>query len=456
VWYVGDARSIFSGTGDLRPEHPPLAKLFIVAGDYIFHGFTTPEKNTGAQTVQPIGSDKDRDTEIAASDVSGFSLGTTIRIDAEQMDIVEVNPSLHQITVKRGAGGSTVASHTAQQTIFLFDDRALGWRFFSIIFGEIGILLFYFICRRLKFSQRTTLIATFLFALDDMTFLHSGLALLDVYMVTFMLAAVLFYLDKNYILCGMFLALSTECKLSGSLIIFAIVLHWAIYRGDKWKTFAGSLALALLFFVFFQVFFDLFIKGGIENPLSRINSLLSSTTANQFTIPKLDISSRPWTWIYPQWVQVYDNSPNVPFIIYSYSPQYVSFISSTIQILIVPTIGYMIYKTLKGSQVAGLVLLWFFATYLLWIPLDIFTNRVAFVFYFLPTTPAICIGIGMALSAVLDRLNTRRTRFGRTTPGVGAVYGAVAFYLLLHLAIFIVFNPAIPPIIKTWLPPFTH
>jgi hypothetical protein len=30
----------------LRSEHPPLAKLFIVAGDYIFNGFTVPEKTT--------------------------------------------------------------------------------------------------------------------------------------------------------------------------------------------------------------------------------------------------------------------------------------------------------------------------------------------------------------------------------------------------------------------------
>ena len=48
VYYVGDARSIFSGTGELRPEHPPLAKLFIVAGDYLFNGFKTPEHNIGA------------------------------------------------------------------------------------------------------------------------------------------------------------------------------------------------------------------------------------------------------------------------------------------------------------------------------------------------------------------------------------------------------------------------
>ena len=32
IWYVGDARSVISGNGEMRPEHPPLAKFFIVAG----------------------------------------------------------------------------------------------------------------------------------------------------------------------------------------------------------------------------------------------------------------------------------------------------------------------------------------------------------------------------------------------------------------------------------------
>ena len=183
--------------------------------------------------------------------------------------------------------------------------------------------------------------------------------------------------------------------------------------------------------------------------------MLNDTAVNKFTDPKLSISSRPWTWLYPQWVQLYYNSPNVPFIVYSYDPQYISFISSTVQILIVPVMGYMVFKAVKRSQPAGLVLLWFLAVYLVWIPLDIVTDRVTFVFYFLPATPAVCIGLGMGLSDAWDALRSRRYFAGRLTNGVRAGYAAIAFYLALHLAIFVVFNPAIPTIIKTWLPPFT-
>jgi predicted membrane-bound dolichyl-phosphate-mannose-protein mannosyltransferase len=463
VWYVGDARSIISGTGELRPEHPPLAKLFIVAGDYIFNGFTVPEKNTGATTQQITGSSEANDIVIAVSDASQFKVGQTIRIDAEQMDIKSIDTAVNEITVTRGAGGTIVTDHAAQQAIYVFTDNAFEWRFFSIIFGTIGIILFYFICRKLKFSWKATMVATFLFAFEDMTFLHSGLALLDVYMVTFLLAAVLAYLDEKYIWMGIFVALSANCKLAGVLIIIAIFLHWAIYRKDKWKSFSLSLIVAAVSFVVFLVFFDFFIKGGLENPITRINSMFTSTAANQFTIPKLSISSRPWTWIYPQFVNPNYNSP---FIVYSYDPQYISFISSTIQILIIPTIAYMIYKAFKKkSQVAGLICLWFLATYLVWIPLgahisfklfskQITTNRVTFVFYFLSTAPAICIGIAMAITDWLEHLKKRRIELNRLSTGVALSYGVIGLYLLLHLAIWVVFNPAIPTIIKTWLPPF--
>ena len=453
VWYVGDTRSIISRTGELRPEHPPLAKLFIVAGEYIFNGFKAPERDTGAKNQYAIYSSETNDTVIVVSDASKFTNNTTMRIDAEQMDINNVDFAQNEITVKRGAGGTTVSNHDPEQTIYVFTDNAFGWRFFSIIFGTIGIIIFYFICRKLKLSWKVTMLATFFFAFEDMTFLHSGLALLDVYMVTFMLAAVLFYLDENYIWSGVFIALSADCKLAGALIFIAIFVHWAVYRKDKWKMMVGLIVTATLCFVICLVLGDFFIKGGMENPITRINALFSGTAANKFTIPKLSISSRPWAWIYPQFV---DPNYNSPFIVYSYDPQYISFISSTIQILIIPTIGYMIYKTIwKKNQTAGFIILWFIATYLIWIPGDIISNRVTFVFYFLSTTPAICIGLGMAIVDWLDHMKNRRPILNRTTPLQRTGYIFIGFWLLLHLAIFVVFNPAIPTFIKTWLPPFS-
>jgi dolichyl-phosphate-mannose-protein mannosyltransferase len=453
-WYVGDARSIVAGGGDVRSEHPALGKLFIVAGEFIFNGFKVPLKDTGATLLYPISADSS-EISIYVDDASIFTPGTTIRIDREHLNVQSTDVTGNRITVERDSGGTGTASHARTAQIFVFTDNAFGWRFFPVLFGTLGIIIFFLICRKLGFSLKTTLIATFLFALEDMTFIHSSLALLDVFMVTFMLAAVLLYLNESYLLSGVFVALSAQCKLAGVLIFIALFLHFVIYRREKWLPFVGSLLLAGFSFVLFTFIFELLITGNVVNPADRIYAMLNGTANNDFTVPKLSISSYPWTWIYPQFVMPYYNSPNVPFLIYSYEPQYISFISSTIQIVIVPTIGYMIYKAGAGSQPAGFVVLWFLAVYVAWIPLVLATNRVTFVFYFLSATPAICIGVGMAISDILGWLKNKRERAGRMTAGVKIWYGAIGLYLLIHLAIFVVFNPAIPPIIKTWLPPFS-
>jgi hypothetical protein len=59
----------------------------------------------------------------------------------------------------------------------------------------------------------------------------------------------------------------------------------------------------------------------------------------------------------------------------------------------------------------------------------------------------------MAISDWLDYLKKRRAKLERLSTGVALSYGAIALYLLIHLAIFVILNPAIPPIITTW-PPF--
>ena len=444
TWYVGDARSIISGTGDLRPEHPALAKLFIVAGTELFSGAPAPVSESGAKITQGI---NDNDTVISVSDASVFKAGDAIRIESEQMYINSVDTEQNQITVTRAKDGSTATNHAVQQTIYLFHDNAFGWRFFSVIFGTINIVLLYFICKKLNLSWKACVTATFLFALDDMAFLHSGLALLDVYEVTFLLAGFLLYLHSKYMATGVAFALSACCKLVGVFGLVGIALHWMIFRRDKWKWALGAVVIAAISFVFFTVFFDYFITGHLINPVARIKDLLILSSINKFTVPPLSISSRPWTWLYP-YIYPYTNA-----IVYSYDPQYVSFVSWTIQFLIVPVVIYLIFKARKGNNAARFALLWFFATYVLWMT-DAFTNRVTFVFYFLPTTPVICIGIGMAFSDIMDRLRTKKLLLGRTTPGMRAAYGGIIFYFVLHAAIFVVFNPAIPTIIKTWLPPF--
>jgi hypothetical protein len=83
------------------------------------------------------------------------------------------------------------------------------------------------------------------------------------------------------------------------------------------------------------------------------------------------------------------------------------------------------------------------------------TNRVTFVFYFLSTTPAICIGIAMAISDWLEHLKKRRAELNRLSTGIALSYGTIGLYLALHLAIFILYL-GLTSIFTTFKPPFAR
>ena len=96
----------------------------------------------------------------------------------------------------------------------------------------------------------------------------------------------------------------------------------------------------------------------------------------------------------------------------------------------------MVFKAVKGSTAAIFGISWFIGTYLVWIPISLITDRVSFIYYFYPTVGAICIGLGLGLSRLLDIWRTRRSGKLRWVAIV-----AVVGYLALHLAVFVTLSP---------------
>jgi dolichyl-phosphate-mannose--protein O-mannosyl transferase len=124
---------------------------------------------------------------------------------------------------------------------------------------------------------------------------------------------------------------------------------------------------------------------------------------------------------------------------YWYQPHYYGAISFTIWALIIPTVIYMTVKAVKKSDAGLFGILWFAGTYLVWIPLSLITNRVSFIFYFYPTVGAICLGLGMGLSQLIDFWRTRQTgKLKRAAIIIPAVY------LALHLLVFVALYPLFP------------
>ena len=466
--YITDARVIISGQETQRGEHPSLGKLFIVAGDYIFNGFKTPEENTNAITSMSLGNSSDTDIVIDVSNAAVFTKGQTIIIDKELMEITATDIGLNQITVKRGLGGTTITYHEPQKQIFVFKDNALSWRFFSVILSTIGIILFYLICRNLSLSRRTSFLATFLLAFENMTFLYSGMAMLDVSSLTFTLAAFWLYLRGNYPASGIMVALSALAKLNGALAIIAILLHWLIVRRDRIWEFVGLMVFAPVFFVFLMPLTDYYPFHRWVNPLERILTMLKGSASLTFANVSGTYPQKPIEWIF-RW----DLTP------YYFHPNYLGVVSYTVEFLIIPVLIYMLIKALgldlkfwsgiikipnnirsfvkkiprglrlfskkpltllEWSQInsdAGIFgLCWFAATYLVWIPAVWITDRVTYPYYIYPTIGAICIGLGMGLEQLLHIFEVRQNGKLKWT-----AISIVMIFLLAHLAFFVLMSP---------------
>ncbi|MFH1031533.1 MAG: phospholipid carrier-dependent glycosyltransferase [Chloroflexota bacterium] len=318
----------------------------------------------------------------------------------------------------------------------VFGDNSLGWRFSSVILGSASIFLLYLVCRQLAMSRRSSFLASFLLALENLTFIQSSVAMLDASTVFFMLLAFWLYLKENYPMASIAGAFSVLCKLTGVFTFLVIGLHWLITRRNRRPYFILSMLLAPLLFIALLPLFDFVTTDKLISPIKRIVDMFTLTGSITFETAKHPNASHPWEWLVL-----------LKIMPYAYNPDYLAVISPTVWALIIPTVGYLVYRIKKGSKAALFAILWFASTYLVWLLLDPVTERVTYVFYMYPTIGSICIGLGMALSGLFG-IWQNKTR-GKLRI---AVISGFFLYLALHTATFILLSP----VFGRWIPPLRY
>jgi len=310
--------------------------------------------------------------------------------------------------------------------MFLFGHNPFGWRFFSVLFGTICIVLFYLICRQLNMSKESSFLATFLLSLENLSFVQASVAMLDVYSLAFMLGSFWLYLKGRYLASGVSIGLSALAKLTGALALPVILLHWLFTGRVHLRRFLASMLLAPVTFLLAMPLFDYIIWHKFLNPIEQTQTMLSISSLLTFATSSFpEMLSRPWDWIlHPE------------ILTYWVDPHYIGMISPSIWALIIPVVFYLIFRAIKGNNAAIFGLSWFTGTYLLWIPVSLITDRISYVYYFYPTIGAICIGVALGLSQLSDIGGTGQT--GKLRKGAML---AIPGYLLLHLAAFVILVP---------------
>ncbi|OGO31533.1 MAG: hypothetical protein A2Z29_10675 [Chloroflexi bacterium RBG_16_56_11] len=315
--------------------------------------------------------------------------------------------------------------------IKIFGDNPWGWRFFSVFFGTATIVMFYFICRRLNMSRNGAAVATFFLATENMTFIQASVAMLDVYYLTFMMAAFLLYLNRRYINSGISAGLAGLAKLNGLMAFPAIVIHWVFSRQRRSWWFLLFIFFAGLSFFELMILFDFAIVqrfSALNDPFHRIKEMASLSGSLTFETVTHEAASRPWEWLL-----------SYKPMAYWYLPNYTGAISPSVWALTIPSFGYMVFRAIKRSEAGLFGIAWFAGTYLLWIPASIITDRISYPFYFYPTIGAVCLGMGMGIYDLFTLFRNRRSGKLKWT-----ALAIVILVVVAHLASFIILSPLMP------------
>lgn len=317
--------------------------------------------------------------------------------------------------------------------IHIFGDNPWGWRFFSIVFGTATLVFFYFLCRRLGMSWMASNLATTLLALENMTFVHASIAMIDVYYVTFMMASFFFYVKMKYVTSGVMVGLSGLAKLNGALALPVIGVHWLFSKQKRYWWVVLTVLFAVLTFMVLMMACDLAIVqdvSKVESPVDRIAFMLKQSGTLTFASVEHPSESRAWEWLL--W---WTYEP----MAYHYHPNYIGGVSPSVWALIMPTFLYLVWRAIRRDEAGLFGAAWFFGTFLLWIPATFITDRVTYPYYFYPTVGAICIGLGIFLGWLFDIFKKRGSGKLRWV-----LLSIVVLYLMAHLASFIIMSPLFP------------
>jgi dolichyl-phosphate-mannose-protein mannosyltransferase len=130
-------------------------------------------------------------------------------------------------------------------SILTFGDNALGWRYPGVLFGALAVVAIY-LCALALFAAQGPAVAVALIAFfNQMLFVESRIAMLDIFALAFGLFAIAAFLQGfrkqrphlSFALSGAGFGLSAACKWSGLFpLATAIVIVAAIRLMQSWRT----------------------------------------------------------------------------------------------------------------------------------------------------------------------------------------------------------------------------
>ena len=334
-------------------------------------------------------------------------------------------------------GHGPVAKLCIAGGIKVFGDNPVGWRIFPILFGLVAIILIYLICQELTSKKWLPLIVTFIFAFENMCFVMSGIAMLDVFAFTLVLTSFLVYLRGRYVFAGTILALAVLTKETAAFGCGVILLHWFLTtRGtSNWGGVKFLIAVPVTYMMLSPLL-DFIAVREIIYAWDRIGYLFSGVNdaipqwdsgTSQYWVSRGAIHSWEWMMAPNSWI-VWHN------------PTYQIQPSWTLWILIMPAMCYALYKAIRHNRSSFYLFsfIWFICVCLPFYVADLGFSKILYPYYFYPAVGAVCLVVGYAIDDLLSfaaKRNDIKVRWVLSAP--------VILWMVAHFVLFWVMSPVI-------------
>jgi predicted membrane-bound dolichyl-phosphate-mannose-protein mannosyltransferase len=298
-----------------------------------------------------------------------------------------------------------------------FGDNGLGWRLPSVIAGMVSLIAVFGIVRAAGESFRLALLVVGFLAFENLTLVHGRIGTLDMLVLAPILVGAWLALRGRWAAAGMATGIGMLMKLTAlygllALLIMLALALWATWGrerrlrpSDLWPTVAMLVPFAIV--TLGGLWLLDFRFSSYPNPIEHLRHMLDygANLARAVTGPGScpNNQSTPWQWLFNECQMSYlrtDVTVKAGEKILSVHAT-VDFRGAMNPILIgsLPIAflftGWLAWK--KRSRLAAWSLVWAAANYLPYVALALLSQRVTYLYYFLPVIPALAVATALTL-----------------------------------------------------------
>jgi dolichyl-phosphate-mannose-protein mannosyltransferase len=299
----------------------------------------------------------------------------------------------------------------------VFGDNGLGWRLPSLIAGMISLVAVFGIVRATGESSRIGLLVVGFLAFENLTLVHGRIGTLDILVLAPLLVGAWLALRGRWAAAGAATGIGMLMKLTALYGMLALLMMLALALLGTWRRQRRLRFSDLRPTVATLLAFSIITIGGLwlldwrfssyANPVEHLQHMiqyganLARSVVGPGNCPGID--SAPWQWLANECQMSYfrvDVTVKTADTILSIRPK-IDFRGAMNPVLIgsLPVAflftGWLAWK--RRNRLAGWSVVWAAANYLPYLVLALFSQRVMYLYYFLPVIPALAVATALLL-----------------------------------------------------------